>query len=82
MIPRVNIISGKVSVASINRAGGSGGVLRPQQGVRGQSTQRRFLDSKECLVSLKIDLNVAKIITVHDYKHKKTNINEITHIQC
>ena len=35
MIPGVNIIGGKVIVASINGAGGSGegGVLRPQRGV-------------------------------------------------
>ena len=31
---------------------------------------------------LKIDLNAAKIITVQDYKHQKTNVNESTHIQC
>ena len=30
MIPGVNIISRKVSVASVNGAVGSGGVLRPQ----------------------------------------------------
>ena len=34
MIPRVNILSRKVILASINRVGGSGGVLRPQQGRR------------------------------------------------
>ena len=32
MIPGVNIIRRKVSIASINRAGGSGGSLRPQRG--------------------------------------------------
>ena len=32
MILGVNIISGKVSVASVNRAGGFWGVLRPKQG--------------------------------------------------
>ena len=32
MIPGVNIIGRKVSVASVNGAGGSGGVLRPQKG--------------------------------------------------
>ena len=32
MIPGVNIIGRKVSVASVNEAWGSGGVLRPQWG--------------------------------------------------
>ena len=32
MILGVNIINGKVSVASVNRAEGFGGVLRPQRG--------------------------------------------------
>ena len=32
MIPEVNIIGRKVSVASVNGAVGSGGVLRSQQG--------------------------------------------------
>ena len=35
MILGVNIISGKMSVASVNGAGGSGGVLRPQPGFYG-----------------------------------------------
>ena len=60
----MNIIGGKVSVASINGAGGFGGVLR-------RSTLRKLLGSKGHLVWLKIDLNVAEIITVQDYKHKK-----------
>ena len=34
------------------------------------------------LIWLKIDLNAAEIITVEDYKHKKTNVNGSTHIQC
>ena len=37
----------------------------------GQNTQRKFLGSKEDLDWLKIDLNVAEIITVQDYKHTK-----------
>ena len=53
MIPEVNIISRKVSIASVNRAGGSGGALRPSA---------VFLGSKEYLDWLKIDLNAAKII--------------------
>ena len=37
----------------------------------GQNTKRKFLGSKEDLGWLKIDLNVAEIITVQDYKHTK-----------
>ena len=44
----------------------------PAGALGGQSTLRKFLDSKEHLNWLKIDLNVAKIITVVDYKHKLT----------
>ena len=67
MIPGVNIINRKVSVTSINGAGGSGGSLRPL---------RKFWGSKEHLDWLKINLNVTKVITVQDYKHKKkTNVN-------
>ena len=32
MIPGVNVIGGKVNVESVNGAGWSGGVLRPNQG--------------------------------------------------
>ena len=68
MIPRVNIIDGKVSSGSINGAEGSGSVLRRiKRGFRG----RKFLDFIEHLDWLKTDLNAAKIITVQDYKHKK-----------
>ena len=59
MIPGVNMIGRKVSVASVNVAGGSGGSLRPL---------RKFLGSKEHLDWLKKDLNAAEIITVQDYK--------------
>ena len=61
MIPGVNIISRKVSVASFNGGGGSEGVLRPQ------GTPKK--GSREHLNWLKIDLNEAKIITIQDYKH-------------
>ena len=54
-----------MSVASVNEAGESGGF-------RGRSTLRKLLGSKEHLDWLKIDLNVAEIITVQDYKHTKT----------
>ena len=51
------------------RSWGSGGVLRLQPGVRGQSTFRKFSGSKEHLDWLKRNLNVDEIITVHEYKH-------------
>ena len=47
----------------------SGDVLRPQwggEGVRGQCSLRTFLESKENLDCLKIDLNVVEIIAVQD----------------
>ena len=37
----------------------------------GQSSLRKFLESKEHLDGLKIDLNAAKIINVKDQTHKK-----------
>ena len=74
MIPGVNIIGGKVSAAIVIRDVGSWGVLRPQirGGDREWSTLRKFLDSKEHLDWLEIDLNVAEIIPAQYYKHKKT----------
>ena len=78
MIPGVNIIGRKVSVASINGAGRGErggcrkpGVLKPQQGVKGCCPLRTFVGYKYHLDWIKIDLNVAKIITVQDYKHFK-----------
>ena len=56
MIPEMNIISRKASVASINGTLESGGAEPP----------KNFLNSKEQLYYLKIDLNAAKIITVQD----------------
>ena len=64
MIPGVNIFSGKASVGSINRAGGSGGTLSPEP-------LRKILGSKEHLDWLKVDLNVAKVSTVQDSKCTK-----------
>ena len=67
MIPEVNIISGKVSVASVNGAGGSGAVALlslSMEVLGGQIPLRKFLGSKENLDWLKIDLNVTEIITV------------------
>ena len=61
----------KVSVADVNRARGSGGVLKTQQGVRGPSPLRRFFGSKQHQDWIKMDLNVAEIITVQEYKHLK-----------
>ena len=82
MIPGVNIIVGKVSVASSNGAGGSGGCFETPPGVLG-AEHENFLGSKEHLNWLKTDLHAAKIITVQDYKHtKKTGLNGSTHIQC
>ena len=49
MIPEVNIITGKASVASVNGAGGSGGAESLNGDFRGQSLLRRFLGSKEHL---------------------------------
>ena len=53
MIPGVNIIGRKVSVANINGAGGRGGevsrkpgVLKPQQGVKGCCPLGTFVGSK------------------------------------
>ena len=46
MIPGVNIISGKLSISSVNGAGTSGGVLSPQRSFKGQSPQIKFLGSK------------------------------------
>ena len=68
MIPGANIISGKASVASFNRAGRSEPLSR---GFRGWSPLRKFLGSKEHLDWLKIDLNAVKIRTVQDYIRTK-----------
>ena len=43
----------------------------PSGDFRGWSTLRKFLDSKEHLDWLKIDLNASERITAPDYKHKK-----------
>ena len=62
-ISGVNIIDRKVSVTSVS------GVLRlPIRVFRGQSSLRKPLGYKEYVDWLKIDLNVAEIITVQDYK--------------
>ena len=58
IIPGVNTISRKVSVASF-------------RGFRGWNTLTKFLDYKEHLDWFKIDLNVAEIITVQGYRHTK-----------
>ena len=48
MIPEVNIISGKASIASADEAGGYGGGSEFLGGnFRGQSPLRKFLGSKE-----------------------------------
>ena len=61
MIPGVNIIDRKVSVASVNEC--SETTVGPL---------RKFLGSKEHVNWLKIDLNAAEIITIQDYKHTQT----------
>ena len=43
-----------------------------------QSPLREFLGSKEHLDWLKIELNATKIITLHDYKGAKNNVNRST----
>ena len=70
MIPGVNIIVGKVSVASINGAGVVWGCSETLAGVLG-AEHENFSGSKEHLDWLKTDLHAAKIITVQDYKHTK-----------
>ena len=78
MIQGVNIISGKVSVAIVNADGGLLGCSETTERgggggeVRVRSALRKFLDSKEDLDWLEIDLNVAEIITAQYCKHKKT----------
>ena len=82
MIPGMNKINGKVSVAGIYRTGGFGIFWDPGQGFRGQRALRKFLGSKEHLDWLKTDLNAAKIITIQDCKHiKKTTVKVSTHQQ-
>ena len=72
MIPEVNIISEKASVVSVSGAGGSGGCSESlSRDFRGQSCLRNFFGSKEHLDQFEIDLDVAEIITVQDYKCKK-----------
>ena len=68
LILEVNIISGKVSIASVNRACGRRGALSPSAGVLGaRALLRKCLGYKEHLDLPKIDLNAAKITTVQDY---------------
>ena len=72
MIPEVNIISGKASVANVNGARGSGGDSDSLSGdFRGRSHLRKFLGSKEHLNQFEIDFNAAEIITVQDYESTK-----------
>ena len=73
IIPGANIISGKASVASVNRAGG---VWAPQEVIYRVEPPKKILGSKEHLDWLKLDLNAVKIRTVQDYIHTpKININ-------
>ena len=74
MIPGVNIISGKASVASINEDEGSGGHSEPlSRRFEGRSSLRKFLGSKKHLDWPKIALNVVEISTVQDYRRTKNS---------
>lgn len=67
MIPKVNINSGEASVASVDGAGGSGGLSKPLcGGFRRSSPLIKLLASKEHLDWLRMDWNADKIITVQD----------------
>ena len=63
------MISEKASVASIDRARGSGGggTLRLSRSFGQWNPLKKFLGSKEHLERLKIDLNATEIVTVQDY---------------
>ena len=77
MIPGVNIVSRKASMPSVRgAAGGSLGALWATQLVfwGARSPLRIFLGSKKRLDWLKIDLSVAKIITVQGYKCTKNTV--------
>ena len=72
MIPGVNKISRKASIATINGAWGSGGCSEPLSGVlKSIFIERSILGFKEHLDWLKIDLNAAEVITAQDNKRKK-----------
>ena len=64
MIPGMNIIGRKESVASVNRAGGGLGVVWDPSGA-----PKKTFRLKEHLDWFKKDLNAAEIITIQDYKH-------------
>ena len=72
MIAGANITSRRATVARVNRAGGSEPLTR---GFRRWSPLRTFLDSKEHLDWLKIDLNAVEIRIAQDYILTKCNIN-------
>ena len=62
------MISEKASVASIDRARGSGGgTLRLSRSFTQWNPLKKILDSKEHLEWLKINLNATEIVTVQDY---------------
>ena len=68
MIPGVNIVSVKASIASVNGVVVSGECSESlSRGFRGHSPPRTLLGSKEHLDWLKIDLNAVEIIIVQDY---------------
>ena len=65
MLPGVNIISGKASVAGVK---GAGGALNPSAG---DSPLKNFLGFNEHLDWLKTFLNAAETSTFEDYKRTK-----------
>ena len=74
MIPGVNIISRKASVASINKDEGSGGHSGPlSRRFEVRSSLRKFLGSEEHLDWPKIALNVVEISTVQDDRRTKNS---------
>ena len=73
MISAVNIVTGKASIVSVDRAGGSMGHSELlSEDSRGWSLLRKFLGCREHIDWLKINLNIAKIVTVQDYKCTKS----------
>ena len=75
MIPGVNIIGEKASIAGVNGAGESGAVLAPllppPARVLEGGALKKCLGSKEHPDWLKIDLIAAEIITDQKYKRTK-----------
>ena len=79
MIPEVNVISGKTSVASFNGVGECGKRSQPfNWSFRGRSLLRNFLGYKEHLDWLKTDLNAVKKILLKTINTQKINMSRST----